>query len=145
MSFFGSMKTVMSKSSWEVFDFLSPGTASLSPEAKTWVQSIFSLLTFTLMVTVTGSSHLWKSYSFHSQWQAWDGKIKLNYYSWFSCLFVYLYSAIARTLPTDRRDLGLTLDPDVTRWLTLSLILVLTLRTFPPGNQSSPIELKGEV
>ena len=41
-------------------------------------------------------------------------------------------AAIARTLPTDRRDLGLTPDPDVTRWLTSSLILVLTFKDSPP-------------
>ena len=61
-------------------------------------------------------------------------EIKMNYYRWFSCLFIFLDSAIARMLPTDRRDLGLTRpDPDVTRWLTLSLILVLTFKDYPPS------------
>ena len=60
-------------------------------------------------------------------------EIKMNYYRWFSCLFIFLDSAIARMLPTDRRDLGLTRpDPDVTRWFTLSLILVLTFKDYPP-------------
>ena len=60
-------------------------------------------------------------------------EIKMNYYRWFSGLFIFLDSAIARMLPTDRRDLGLTRpDPDVTRWLTLSLILVLTFKDYPP-------------
>lgn len=61
-------------------------------------------------------------------------EIKMNYYRWFSCLFIFLDSAIARMLPTHRRDLGLTRpDPDVTCWLTLSLILVLTFKDYPPS------------
>ena len=66
-------------------------------------------------------------------------EIKMNYYRWFSGLFIFLDSAIARMLPTDRRDLGLTRpDPDVTRWLTLSLILVLTFKDYPPPPLSPP-------
>ena len=39
----------------------SPGTACSSPEVKTYVQSMSSPLTFTLILTVTGSSHLEKN------------------------------------------------------------------------------------
>ena len=68
-------------------------------------------------------------------------EIKMNYYRWFSGLFIFLDSAIARMLPTDRRDLGLTRpDPDVTRWLTLSLILVLTFKDYPPPLSPPPIK-----
>ena len=66
MSPFGSILTLIKMPALAMFliPMPSPGTASSSPEVKTCVQSMSSPLTFTLIVTVAGSSHLEKNIYF---------------------------------------------------------------------------------